>query len=198
MHSARIVVGIVVGATAMLTLAGCVQPPPHVIPTSEPSAAPVFASDAAALAAAKKAYLAYLAVSDEVGNDGGANPERLKMVVTRAWLPTEVKSYAAFAKTGDRFTGSSGVGSFTLQRRDQSAKGYASVVVYACLDLSNAGVVDNEGKVVSPVGAQGELPLEVSFVGKSANSRLLIVDRSAPWSGQNFCSVSSSSPSSSG
>ena len=54
----RVVVGIGVVATAVLALTGCVQPPPRVIPTSDPSAAPVFASDAAALAAAKKAYVA--------------------------------------------------------------------------------------------------------------------------------------------
>ncbi|HEX3679638.1 MAG TPA: hypothetical protein VHU90_07950, partial [Galbitalea sp.] len=70
MRNRRIVIGILVAVTAMLVLAGCVQPPPPVIPTSGPSAAPVFASDAAALAAAKKAYLAYLAVSDQILIDG--------------------------------------------------------------------------------------------------------------------------------
>jgi hypothetical protein len=75
MRMRRIVIGIVAGAAVALALAGCVQPPSRVIPTSTPSAAPVFASDAAALAAAKKAYVAYLAVSDAVANDGGKNPE---------------------------------------------------------------------------------------------------------------------------
>ena len=179
-----------------LTLAGCVQPSPPVIPTSASSSKPVFASDAEALAAAKKAYVAYLAVSDDIGADGGANANRLAPVVSKTWLPTELKSYTAFAESGDKTTGSSRVGRFTLEQRDQSPNGLVSIVAYACLDLSAAGVVDGGGSVVSETGAQGVLPLEVSFVGVSENSAHLILDRSAPWSGQDFCGAQSPSPSS--
>jgi hypothetical protein len=198
MRTRKKVAAPVLAIVVVLALAGCVQPSPHIIPTAVPTTKPVFATDAAALAAAKKAYVAYLAVSDEIGADGGANAHRLAPVVTKEWLPTELKSYNEFAKTGDKTTGSSRVGTFTLEQRDQSPQGIVSIVAYACLDLSTAGVVDGEGKVVSETGAQGLLPLEVSFIGVSNNSRHLILDRSSPWSGQNFCGVPSQSPSSQG
>jgi hypothetical protein len=198
MPTRKIAAAVVISVAAGLVLAGCIQQPPEVIPTSEPSSKPVFTSNAAALAAAKKAYVAYLAVSDEVSNDGGANAERLAPVVTTSWLPTELKSYKEFAKSGDKTTGSSSVRSFTLEQLNQSTD-RVEVVAYACLDLSATGVVDSVGNAVGTPGSQGVLPLEVSFIGAKSDSQRLILDRSAPWSGQNFCgSASSSSPSSSG
>jgi hypothetical protein len=197
MPTRKIAAAVVVSAAAALILAGCVQQAPGVIPTSEPSSKPVFASNAAALAAAKKAYVAYLAVSDQVSNDGGADAERLAPVVTPSWLPTELKSYKQFAKSGDKTTGSSRVRSFTLEQLNQSSD-RVEVVAYACLDLSSTGVVDGAGNAVGIAGSQGVLPLEVSFIGAKLHSQQLILDRSAPWSGHNFCGSASSSPSSSG
>ena len=109
MHIASKAAGLALAIAATLALAGCVEPSPPVIPTSEPSVAPVFTSDAAALAAAKKAYLAYLAVSDQVARDGGDNADRFAGVVTASWLSKEKASAATLKSTSRRQVGETAV-----------------------------------------------------------------------------------------
>ncbi len=58
-------------ALAVLLLSGCLPPQTTVTPTPEATAAPVFASDEEALAAATAAYAAYLAMSDQIFAEGG-------------------------------------------------------------------------------------------------------------------------------
>jgi hypothetical protein len=188
MRTRRKLVGIVVGAAVALALGGCVQPPSPVIPTSTPSAAPVFASDAAALAAAKKAYVAYLAVSDAVANDGGMNPERLSPVVTKAWLSTEVASYVTFAKSGDRFTGQSGYTTFSLQKSETVGDDLADVTAYICADVSNTRLIDATGADITPSTRESKYPIVAEFKSAVSKSSKLLFAGSEPWSGKNFCS----------
>src|SRR4051812_41826324 len=84
-------------AALLLALAGCVPSDPH--PTASPSASatPVFASDAEALAAAEKAYAAYLKVSGEISADGGLKPERIDPLVTKEQAPREHDTFAYFS-----------------------------------------------------------------------------------------------------
>jgi hypothetical protein len=186
MLPARIVLGIVVAATAVLALAGCVQPPPRVIPTSEPSAAPVFASDAAALAAAKKAYVAYLAVSDEVATDGGRNPERFGAVVTKSWLPREVSSAKTLVASKRRQEGSTSVQNITLQQSSQQGH-VASVSIYVCLDLSAVHFVDSDSGENPSTPVTSLVPVEVDLASTSNSASTLLVERNTPWQGANFC-----------
>jgi hypothetical protein len=188
MRSARIVVGILVGATAVLALAGCVQPAPRVIPTSEPSSAPVFASDAAALAAARKAYTGYVAASDAIGNDGGTNPQRIAKWVTPERLKTETKAFNTFAKSGGHLEGSSVVSHFSIERVDQSRTGKVAVTAYACDDVSNSRLIDASGTDITSPSREDVVPLEVSFQNLHSGSSTLVVEGSDPWSGTDFCS----------
>ena len=169
-----------------LGLAGCVQPSPHVIPTSAPSTKPVFASDAAALAAAKKAYVAYLAVSDEIGNDGGTNPQRIAPLVTKDRISIEVKQFDSFAKTGDHFSGSSSFSMFHLQQLTQSG-GNVSLSAYACDDVSNSRVIDSTGADITPTTRRDVYPIQIEFRNLKAGSSTLLVEGSTLWSGQDFC-----------
>jgi hypothetical protein len=186
MPTRRKVIGIVAAAAAVLALAGCVRPPSHVIPTSEPSSKPVFASDAAALAAAKKAYVAYLAVSDQVANDGGKNPERFRSVVTTNWLPREITSANSLVSSKRRQEGSTSVQNIKLQQSSQKGK-LATVSMYACLDLSDVRFVDvDSGQNVStPV--RSLVPIEVDLTSASNPNSKLLVDRNTPWQGTDFC-----------
>jgi hypothetical protein len=174
-------------AFVTLTTSGCVQHTTRVIPTSPPSVAPVFKSDAEALAAAEKAYTAYLAVSDVIGGDGGKDPQRLAPLVTTKWLPTELTSYKAVALSGDRFVGSSSYNHFKLQSRDENTLRVSSVVVYSCLNISRSRTFNSENKDVTPPGRIQVLPLVVSFESAFNGSSRLILSGSEPWSGQNFC-----------
>jgi hypothetical protein len=183
----RLVTAAAVCALAVLALSGCVQHPPPAVPTSTPTATPVFATDADALAAAKTAYAGYLAASDAVGFDSGKDPERIAPWVTQQMLPNEFSSYAAMAKAGNRFSGPTSFTKFGLERRTQTVGGDAIVVVYTCLDLSKARTLDRNNRDITPKGLAHFLALEVSFTSRSAGSRSLILERSTPWQGVDFC-----------
>jgi hypothetical protein len=175
------------GAGLLFSLGGCVQQPRAILPTSSPSVAPVFKSDADALAAAKKTYDGYLDISDEVGNEEGKDPLRIASLVTKSWLPTELKSYAEFAKTGQRFTGSTTYDSFKLQQRSQDSAGIVAMSVYVCADISKTRLLNAAGKDVTPASRANVYPVVVQFRGKSAKSTQLLVGGSEPWSGKSFC-----------
>jgi hypothetical protein len=169
-------------------LVGCVQPTPHVIPTSEPSTKPVFASDAAALAAAKKAFTGYVAASDAIGNDGGNDPKRIAQWVTPARLKTETKAFDDFAKTGERLDGPSVVSHFELQEVDQTPSGKVALTAYVCDDVSGSRLLDSSGADITPSARTDVVPLQVHFQNLTDGSRVLVVEGSDPWSGSNFCS----------
>ena len=89
-------VGLAVVLAAAVGVTGCVQSGPAVIPTSEPGSTPVFSSNAAALAAAKKAYHSDTCQpsSDEVAADGGENRGTIQNhVVTSNGWSTQPKSH---------------------------------------------------------------------------------------------------------
>lgn len=180
--------GLALVVLATLVLTGCVQQPPHVIPTSDPSVEPVFKSDAAALAAAKKAYLAYSAMSDTIGLDGGKHPERIAKWVTASDLVTETKVFNDFAKTGDHLTGESVISYFALQQVSQARTGRVDLTAYVCDDVSGSHLVSATGDDVTPPSRQNLAPLQVQFKNASPGSKTLLIDGSQPWSGQNFCS----------
>ena len=172
---------------AALVLGGCVQQPPPVVPTSTPSVAPVFASDADALAAAKKAYTGYLAATDAVGNSGGVQPDRMAPFVTAEWLPRELRDYESLAKKGEKFRGRTSFTNFTLQSHDQSSTGIAQVEAYVCVDVSKSTLLDAKGRDITPATRINLIPAVVDFVGRTPHSSELLLDGSEPWSGANFC-----------
>jgi hypothetical protein len=186
MRTRRIVAGLLVAVVATLTLVGCVPPPPHVIPTSVPSTKPVFATDAAALEAAKKAYVAYLAVSDEVAHDGGVQVSRLAPVVSASQFKRDAKSFAEMQADGHHTVGESEFSDVALES-SEVINGKAQVVAYICMQIGGTQLLDATG---ANVGANRPLavPLEVSFVSRATGATTLLVDRSDLWSGTNFCS----------
>jgi hypothetical protein len=180
-------VGLALAFAATLALAGCVQPPPHVIPTSEPSAAPVFKSNAAALAAAKKAYLAYLAVSDQILIDGGKNPERLLAVATASEFKTQEAGYAEAKSKGLHSTGGTIIDEISLQGYFPANR-RAVVVVYACIDVSKVNVFNPAGKSIVSATRPPRATFETTFdLAAGSRSRLLVANEQ-PWQGASICS----------
>lgn len=175
-----------VALVATVTLAGCVQSPPHVIPTSESSSKPVFATDAAALAAAKKAFSRYLAISDAIAHDGGVNVQRLSPVDSPSQLKDDSRSFAKMKASGHHTAGSSDFSNAALES-SEVLDGKARVVAYICMQIGGTTLLDDSG---ADVGADRPLsvPLEVSFLSSADRASTLIIDRSVGWSGKNFCS----------
>jgi hypothetical protein len=187
MRNRRIVIGVVVAATAVLALTGCVQPSPHVIPTSDPSAAPVFASDAAALAAAKKAFTGYLLASDSIAHDGGGNVDALVGLDSPSQLERDKKTFATLHAAGEHTSGQSNFSHFKLQSNESTGRGEVEIIAYACIDISNTKLLDQEGNPIDSSRPSGA-PLVLTFKNASSGSKSLVLDGSVTWQGQDFCS----------
>ncbi|MGB3413465.1 MAG: hypothetical protein WBA28_01980, partial [Microbacteriaceae bacterium] len=86
--------------SALFLGTGC-SPEVGLPPVPRPSVEPLFASDEEALAAVVEHYQEYLAVSDEVYADGGANPERLKPYVSAERYEEELSGAQSFQARGD-------------------------------------------------------------------------------------------------
>lgn len=184
---ARLCLAGVAVACSTLLLSGCVQPAPVVTPAATSSSKPLFASDEEALAAATKAYAAYLQMSDLVTREGGANPERLAPLVTPKWLNQEIASSTEFAKSGMHQTGQSGFDHAQFQSMNQDVLGTVNIAIYVCLDLSGIQFLDSADIDVTPADAQKRYPFVATFIGSSKNGGSLVLDGNTPWDGTNFC-----------
>ncbi|WP_150308324.1 hypothetical protein [Planctomonas psychrotolerans] len=178
------------GAAACLILGGALFgcAAPETVPTPTPTAstpATVFASEEEALAAAEKAYADYLAMSDRIGREGGANPERLQGSLTKEFLESEVAGFNDFAARGLRLVGESQSYGYRLQSVSLNPEQF-ELRLYACLDVSGTDVVDRAGSSVVPADRDLRVPLEVQ--SELSQGRLpLLLKEPITWNGQDFC-----------
>jgi hypothetical protein len=176
----------IAGAVALsaILIGGCVQPAPVKTPQAHATVKPLFASDADALAAATKAYAAYLKMSDTISQEGGADPERLAPLVTTNWLKQEKASAHSFAASGLRQTGATHFDTARLQRYDSSSP-HQAIDVYLCLDLSDVHILDAASADTTKPGVQTKYSFVASFVVEG--HRGLLLDDNSPWTGASFC-----------
>ncbi len=175
-----------VAAALLLALAGCVPTGTGGSPSPSASATPVFASDAEALAAAEKAYAAYLTVSDQIANDGGKDPERLDGLALRTLLSDDRYGFQSFADKGWHSVGTTTLTKTILQSTDlgTEATNQGAVTVYLCEDVSGVDVVDMNGVSVVSAGRPKQQQFQVSF--DLVQSRLIPSERE-PWAGSSIC-----------
>ena len=168
-----------------LTASGCATDDPAPKPSTSTSAAPLFASDEEALAAAEEAYAAYLAVSDTITADGGANVGRIDSVVSPSLQSAVHASLRKYEDRNLRTTGQSNFDTATLQRSETDSAGVARVGIYVCLDVTNVRVISADGSDATPVDRVNRLPLAIDFISTGQGS--LVMDGSDSWTGENFC-----------
>lgn len=164
----------------VLALAGCSSQAQNLQP-SETSAeqTPLFANDEEALVAAQAAYAHYLEVSDQIARDGGANPERLKGLVSSQLF---VESKDVFQSYSARFIAVEGSTAFdTLHVADLSSN---SASFYVCLDVSSTKLIGNDGSDVTPQNRQSRLPIVFEIKNIAGKN---IIESSEVWSGRNYC-----------
>lgn len=168
----------------MLAVSGCVPEP--VLPTlpPTPTAAPVFASEEEALAAAEDAYAKYQEVSNAIAAEGGAEPERITPHVTSAQLENELATAKLYRDNGWRTTGPVTFDTVTLQSFTQEGS-HVEVVMYLCLDATAARLSDAEGVDVTPPNRIDRAPFEITLVAQGTEA--LRVSNSEPWSSHDFC-----------
>jgi uncharacterized protein YcfL len=164
-----------------IALAGCSsqQPAPQ-NSTATAEEKPLFATDEEALAAAQAAYAHYLEVSDQIARDGGANPERLKGLVSEQQYENELQNYKEYASSGLHSSGRSSFDSIHISNSSQQA-----ISAYLCVDVTNSGVLNSAGNDVTPEGRVDRWPLVVNFKFEPPGD--LLISGSETWTGKNFC-----------
>jgi hypothetical protein len=169
-----------------IALAGCsAQQPAPQASTATAEEKPLFTTDEEALAAAQAAYAHYLEVSDQIARDGGANPERLKGLVSNVLLAESTDFAEQIFKQGLHSEGSSLTDTFHIQGR--SGNGSEEIISsYVCLRLSQVRIIDESGLDVTPSTRQDSLPMLLSF-SINQKTQNLILDSSEVWTGSNFC-----------
>lgn len=157
------------------------------IPPAEPPAAtePLFASDEEALAAATAAYEEYLAVSNEAASALPFDLSSLEPLVTSEYLLRETESLNRLEEQGWLIAGQSSVEQTRLQQWYVDNEVGHVVVMYACIDVSQARVIDRDGVDVTPIDRSNQVSLEVEFV--EGENRVLLLNRSDSWSGDPVC-----------
>lgn len=169
---------------ATLALAGCAPPAPQA-PSPTATDAPVFASDAEALAAATEAYAAYLALSDQISREGGANSHRMAALVSKDVLAEELTGFDQFQSAGAHSVGTTKFSVAKLQSAEYATSRRTVISLYICEDVSGVNVLDETGASLVSAARNPITPFEVRFE-MSRLSTLVLTERSV-WAGVTFC-----------
>jgi hypothetical protein len=155
-------------------------------PTKPPSPTPtpVFTSDADALAAATEVYKQYMKASDDVGHDGGENPERVKPYVNAEGLQHEIESAQKIKDQDARGYGYSKLNNAILQSHVEKA-GVATVRMYVCEDISDVDLRDASGKSLVDSSRSDYIAYVTELTSSDAGQ--LIIQSSKYWSGGGIC-----------
>lgn len=187
--------GVALAATAAAALAcaisfsGCgASPEPTATPTpaATDAAAPIFASDEEALAAAVAAYEAYAEASDAIAADGGAEPERIDPFVTDQFAVSARQEFKALEEVKGHFEGRISYDSVSLAERTQE-DGAAQVSVYLCRDVSGVRALTSDGKDITPSDRAERVPTQAAFISSESDPSVLLVDEISQWPGDDFC-----------
>ena len=169
----------------LLSLAGCVPSDSHATAAPSASATPVFASDAEALAAAEKAYAAYQAVSDQIGADGGSDPDRLDGLAAGKLKRDDLSGYKKLRDEQWRVVGTTKISNATLQSADLSSNAVKeAVIVYLCLDVGGVDVLDSAGQSVV---AATRPEVQAFQVGFDRHGTTLLPSSREPWTATDAC-----------
>jgi hypothetical protein len=178
---------VTVAIALVVTLTACTESAR--IPDAEPSSegAPLFASDEEALAAATAAYQEYLAASGQVSSSADLDISPIVDLVTEAYLVNEAATLDQFESRGLRTAGDSILAGSALQQWFESGSGGVTVIIYACVDVSNVRLIDRDGVDVTPADRPAIAALEVQFISGVAGSEQLLLESSVPWTDTGVC-----------
>ena len=177
-----------VASLICVALTGCVPPVSGATPrplASSSAAAPIFATDEEALAAATKAYADYLTMSDRVAQEGGVGVDRLAPFVTNSYLKKQKASFSKLGSDNHRIVGHTKFREARLQRFQVSGMS-TQIEIYVCVDVSDVRVLDNSRTDVTPSDRPNEYPIVIGLT-RSTGSHALLLNSSDLWEGANFC-----------
>jgi hypothetical protein len=163
-------------------------PAPFPTPSSTTSAAPVFASNDEALAAAIEAYAAYQEMATLVFSEGGENANRLKSVSSGSYEELLLAEFTETRKAGQRSTGKTTFDNVRLQQVNKSATdGKDVVIIYLCSDVSRVDVLDASGVSRVDDGRLERIAFEVGFDWEPGQAGVLTVSSRYVWDRGGVC-----------
>ena len=163
-----------------LVLVGCVPTTTPDSPAPRPSATPVFATEAEALAAATEAYAAYVRVSDQIFIDGGINADRLKTVATGKQLKINMEGFAQARAKNYRSSGGTTFDRVTLQSFAASQKD-TFVQIYLCDDVTLVNVFNSSGESVVSASRPDRVGYQVTFSYSEKSAHFLLLSDKESW-----------------
>jgi hypothetical protein len=177
---------VVCAAILLFSCAGCAEEPtPQPTTNSPTAAAPVFASDEEALAAATEAYANYQRMADQIDGEAGRGPERIAPYVSEDFLPTAIHQSDGFREANVHSIGATTFAIDGVQSLRYTTPEDTFVSLYICDDVSTVDVVDEDGESIVSESRVAITPFEVNFVPGPTGS--LVVDSREVWGGDNFC-----------
>lgn len=175
-------------AVLIVMLAGCDGREPPVTPVPTLSVTPVFASDEEALAAAEESYKRYLAVSDQILQQSGSDPDRIDAVATSNVADDEKVGFKSFADHAYRSVGNTTFHNMQLEFYEPASQSGTDLIrVYVCTDSSNVDVVDSSGQSVLPANRQSEVAFEIGFDQLDRAKGPLVLSSKVVWEGGGVC-----------
>lgn len=173
-------------AAAALLLSACTGQPPVVLPSPQSSTAPVFASDEEALAAAEVAYGEYLAASDAITSANGVDPQSIAPLVHHEYLPEVIEVFESYRAEKRHVKGNLNFDSMQLQQYSDDLSTPATISTYVCLDVSDARLMNEKNKDITPADRADRVALEVVFETEGRTTALLLRS-SDVWTGVDYC-----------
>ena len=171
-----------VGALGFV-LTGCVgSPSPTQTPTPT-EAAPVFASDEEALAAAESAYERYQAMSSDATSTGEVPPDAESIAVGDA-LALVKEAVQKLSAEGLQTVGTPAFSTHELQSIDFEQGRGSIVAFYVCDDLRGVDVVDQSGASAVRPDRVEDVPYLVVAEGPG---EALVISTKELWERENFC-----------
>ena len=181
LSGAALAVALSVVLSAALMLTSCVPTTTPAGPTPKTSTTPVFANEAEALAAATKAYAAYVKVSDEILADGGNNPERINEVATGSQLTADLSGFASARAERVHSVGSTTFELVVLQKYNQAQSKSGVVSIYLCEDVSRVDVLNASGISIVTAERPNRVKYQVTFDRSIEHLLEILVSSKNPW-----------------
>lgn len=181
------VAALATAGAVLIALSGCTtepEPDPSPEPRPSESAAPIFASDDEALAAAVEAYEAFLQVSAEATSKNGADEGALEAVAEGAALEAQLLAVDELKQAGLYTVGQRSFAVYQLQSVEQSESA-TSVRVYVCDDLRPVDVLDSTGASAVSEGRVVDVPYVIDATGDEADQ--LVIASKELWEGDDYC-----------
>lgn len=170
---------------AALVLTGCTSEPRIPAAEPQPTAAPLFATDEEALAAATAAYEEYLAVLNAASSAPTEGIEDASDLVSSEHFLELQSTIDELVAQGVRAEGGTELTRTVLQQHSVDSGSLTTVVIYACLDVSRVRLLDLEGEDVTPTDRNETADLEVEF--EAGTDEHLVVTRSDAWPAGTVC-----------